>query len=177
MQSYPVRQPAYAWCLRWLFSLVFLLGMGGTAAAATLLGMVVGLSDGDTITVLDATKTQYRVRLAGIDAPEKRQAFGDRSRQSLADLVFRKQVTVEYSKTDRYGRLIGKVLVGNLDACLEQVQRGLAWHYKAYERQQAPDDRWSYAKAEQYARRERKGLWQDNVVVPPWDFRRHRSIH
>ena len=139
--------------------------------AATLRGEVVGLSDGDTVTVLDATHTQYRIRLAGIDAPEKKQAFGDRSRQSLGDLVFRKQVSVEYDKTDRYGRIVGKVHVGKRDASLEQVKRGLAWHYKAYETDQPPLDRAGYARAEEDARSARRGLWQDRSPMPPWVYR------
>lgn len=157
-------------------SCVALLGLlGGTAATATTLqGEVVGLSDGDTITVLDAAKRQHRVRLSGIDAPEKRQAFGDRSRQSLAELVFRRPVIVEYEKADRYGRLVGKVLVGRVDANLEQVRRGMAWHYKAYEREQSLSDRLGYAQAEEAAQKARRGLWQDRAPSPPWHFRRTR---
>lgn len=76
--------------------------------AETLRGKVVGVSDGDTITVLDADKIQYKVRLAGIDAPEKSQAFGERSKQHLGNLVFGKVVYVEWNKTDKYGRTVGK---------------------------------------------------------------------
>ncbi len=144
------------------------------AAAATLTGQVVGLTDGDTVTVLDASKTQHKVRLAGIDAPEKRQPFGDRSRQSLAALVFGHHVLVEWNKTDRYGRLIGKVVVSGRDACLEQVRRGMAWHYKAYAREQSPADQVAYASAEDEARRARRGLWRDTAPVAPWEFRHGR---
>lgn len=156
--------------------LLFSLGLLTHQAAHsdTLYGSVVALSDGDTITVLDAGKTQHKIRLAGIDAPEKKQPFGDRSRQSLASLVFGKNVRVEYSKTDRYGRIVGKVLVNDVDASLEQVKRGLAWHYKAYEREQSPVDRVHYAAAEADARRARRGLWQDSSPTPPWDFRKSR---
>lgn len=158
--------------------------MRGTAAALLLLalaaqaetvtGRVVSVADGDTITVLDATKTQHKVRLAGIDAPEKAQAFGQRSKESLSDLVFNQAVTVETTKRDRYGRSVGTVLVDGLDANLEQIKRGMAWHYKAYQREQSPQERQDYAKAEEVARGARVGLWKDAQPVPPWDFRHSR---
>ena len=143
--------------------------------AHTLTGEVVGIADGDTLTLLDTTKTQHKIRLAGIDAPEKIQAFGERSKQNLAGLVFRKQVTVEWSKLDRYGRVIGKVLLESEDMCLAQVRAGLAWHYKAYEREQSRVDRERYAQAEDEARQSRRGLWRDPSPTPPWDFRHSRK--
>jgi len=155
-----------------LFALIAVVGCNSSAFAETISGEVVGLADGDTVTVLDLSKVQHRVRLAGIDAPEKKQAFGERSRQSLFDLVFRKQVTVEYSKTDRYGRIVGKVLADGRDVSLSQVQRGLAWHYKAYERDQSPVDRVAYAQAERGAREAHVGLWHDRQPTAPWDYRK-----
>ena len=94
--------------------------------AQTLLGEVISVADGDTVTVLDSSKRQHRVRLAGIDAPEKRQAFGNRSRQALVAMVFRQQVVVEYQKTDRYGRLIGVVFFKNVDVNRELLDLGMA---------------------------------------------------
>lgn len=158
-----------------LSALVWLAPAG--ASAVQLEGEVVGLADGDTVTVLDATKTQYKVRLSGIDAPEKNQPFGNRSKQHLADLVFRKHVVVEWSKQDRYGRIVGKVLVGGRDACLAQVVAGLAWHYKTYQREQAPEDQVLYAAAEDAARAKRVGIWQDPAPIAPWDFRHARRGH
>lgn len=159
-------------------SLWALLSFSSTVVLATqLAGEVVGLSDGDTVTVLDATKTQYKVRLAGIDAPEKSQPFGNRSRQHLAELVFRKQVVVEWSKQDRYGRIVGKVLVAGRDACLAQVSAGLAWHYKAYQREQSPGDQAAYAAAEEAARGKRVGLWRDPAPMAPWEFRHARRTN
>lgn len=108
-------------------------------------GKVVSVADGDTITVLDADKTQHKIRLNGIDAPEKAQPFGQLSKQSLSDLVFGKTVQIDANKVDRYGREVGKVLVDGVDTNLEQVRRGLAWHYKAYQREQQPEDRLTYA--------------------------------
>lgn len=153
-----------------------LLLMNGHAVSNTLTGEVVALSDGDTVTVLDKAKTQHKVRLAGIDAPENRQAFGERSRQSLAAMVFRKQVTVDWHKTDRYGRVVGRVLVNNVDVGLEQVRAGLAWHYKAYAQEQEPTDRAAYGIAEENARAGRIGLWLDGAPVPPWEYRHNQRV-
>ncbi len=142
------------------------------AAAQPLSGRVVGVSDGDTLTVLDASKRTHKIRLLGIDSPEKKQPFGERAKQSLSDLVYNKQVTVEGSKQDRYGRDLGKIVLDGQDINLEQIRRGMAWHYKQYARDQSPADRAAYAEAEATARSQRIGLWQDAQPVPPWSFRR-----
>ena len=139
--------------------------------ADTLLGKVINVADGDTITVLDNTNTQHKIRLTGIDAPEKRQAFGNVSKQSLADMVAGQSVAVEWVKADRYGRKLGKVLLAGLDCNLVQVKRGLAWHYKQYQREQSPADQQIYSAAEIEARQGQAGLWRDAAPVPPWEFR------
>lgn len=141
------------------------------AWAQTLTGRVVSVADGDTITVLDDRRVQHKIRLAGIDAPEKSQAFGQRSKAFLSSLVFSKPVVVETQKTDRYGRTVGKVLVGDRDASLALVVAGLAWHYKKYETEQSASDRMIYASAEQDARVARQGLWADPSAMPPWEWR------
>jgi endonuclease YncB( thermonuclease family) len=143
--------------------------------AAEYTGKVVGVADGDTITVLDSSKTQHKVRLAGIDAPEKGQPFGNRSRISLALMVFQREVTIQTYKTDRYGREVGKVLHDGQDVCLAQVKKGLAWHYKAYAREQSDDDRNAYAAAEDAARAGKVGLWADKVPVAPWEWRKSKK--
>lgn len=145
------------------------------ALAETLSGRVVHVSDGDTITVLDASNHQHKIRLSGIDAPESGQAFGRVSKQNLADLVAGKTVSVEWSKHDKYRRIVGKVLLGSQDVCLEQIKTGMAWHYKKYEKEQAPEDRSIYAAAENEARTNRLGLWRDKSPVPPWEYRRLRK--
>ena len=142
--------------------------------AAVIEGRVVGVADGDTVTVLDADETQHKIRLSGIDAPEKKQPFGQRAKQSLSDLVFDKSVTIETNKVDKHKRNVGKVLVDGVDANLVQVQRGFAWHYKAYEREQSAIERKVYADAENEARAARRGLWADSEPVPPWEFRHTR---
>lgn len=148
-----------------------LLLVSNIATAETYSGRVVGVADGDTVTVLDSTNTQHKVRLAGIDAPEKKQAFGQVSKQHLSNQVFDKTVTIETTKRDRYQREVGKVIVNGRDANLGQIEAGLAWHYKQYAGEQSPADRQSYAAAEVAAQQARKGLWQDANPVPPWDFR------
>lgn len=134
-------------------------------------GRVVRVADGDTITVLDASKVQHKVRLAGIDAPEKAQPYGERSRESLDELVAGKTVIVEAHKRDRYGRLVGVVLVNGKDMNIEQVRRGLAWFYREYAHEQPAADRKSYDSAETEAKDLRKGLWADKDPTPPWEFR------
>ena len=147
------------------------LALAGSVIAETITGQVVGVVDGDTITVLDAEKVQHKIRLAGIDAPEKKQAFGNRSKESLSDMVFDKTVNVETEKRDRYGRQIGKVLVDGRDVNLVQVERGMAWFYRQYQREQSPNDRKLYEAAEDAAKAAKRGLWRDADPVAPWDFR------
>lgn len=142
------------------------------ARADTITGKVIAVTDGDTIKVLDAQNVQHKVRLAGIDAPESKQAYGTRSKKSLSDLVFGKMVTVEFSKHDRYGRIVGKVLYEKVDMDLQQVEVGLAWHYKQYAREQTTSDRRLYAAAEDRARVAHLGLWHDANPIPPWQWRR-----
>lgn len=155
---------------RWLTLFAVLFSF--SVSADTITGRVVGVSDGDTVTVLDQGQTQHKIRLAGIDAPEKAQPYGQKSKESLSDLVYRKAVVVEFEKVDRYGRKVGKILLGHKDINLEQVRRGLAWHYKAYEQEQPPEDRASYDEAERGARGMKAGLWSDARPIPPWEYRR-----
>lgn len=155
------------------FALASLMSAAATASA-DIEGAVVGISDGDTITVLDDARVQHKVRLAGIDAPEKGQAFGARAKQSLSDCAFGNRARVAGEKIDRYGRLVGKVVVEGVDCNLRQVEAGLAWHYKQYQREQSRQDRLAYARAEEQARVHRFGLWRDVDPQAPWDYRRER---
>ncbi len=158
---------------QFLASLVLLISC--TINAATLQGKVVGVADGDTITVLDATNTQHKIRLQGLDAPEKAQPFGQKSKQSLHQLVHSKHVIVEFQKKDKYGRTVGKVLFNGTDICLEQIKLGMAWHYKQYESEQPKEDREIYAQAELSARTQAIGLWKDKNLTPPWEFRKQNK--
>ncbi len=150
---------------------VLFLAVACSATASEIRGRVVGVTDGDTITVLVDGHDSVKVRLAGIDAPEKTQPFGSASKMHLSDSVFRRTVTVEWTKKDKYGRVIGRVLVDGEDVCLDQVRVGLAWHYKQYAKEQAAEQRTAYAAAEEQARQEKVGLWSQLSPVPPWEFR------
>ena len=145
--------------------------------AAELAGRVVGVIDGDTIDLLTPEKQQVRVRLAGIDAPEKKQAFGTVSKQALSDLIYGRDVPVGRPTKDRYGRVVGKVLLKGVDTDLKMVELGLAWHYKQYAREQSVVDRKLYAEAEDSARATRTGLWRDAEPVPPSLFRHPNRKH
>jgi endonuclease YncB( thermonuclease family) len=142
--------------------------------SSRLSGLVVAVVDGDTIDVLDEQHAKSRIRLQGIDAPEKRQAFGDVSRQNLVTLLAGKTVLVEWRKHDKYGRIVGKVLCGAEDVCLDQIRAGFAWFYKEYEKEQSEDDRRLYSEAEQAARSQKLGLWHDSSPIQPSEFRHHK---
>lgn len=157
--------------IRTILSL-FALVLSAMAQPQTITGKVVGVSDGDTITVLDEQKRQHKIRLDGIDAPESNQDFGSRAKQSLSDLVFGKTVTVTSSKRDRYGRVLGKVSLDGRDVNLEQINRGFAWFYRAYARELSRDDAVAYERAENDAKTGKRGLWVEPQPIPPWDFRR-----
>lgn len=169
--SFPVRTNM-AQARFFLGSLALLLCLA--SQADTLTGKVVHVADGDTITVLDASRTTHTIRLAGIDAPEKRQAFGNASKQSLAHEVAGLSVVVEWTKYDRYQRKVGKVLLDGRDINLAQIQSGMAWHYKLYQREQSPEDRKIYALAEEAAKAVHVGLWSEALPQAPWDFRHKR---
>ena len=139
------------------------------------------MTDGDTIKVLDADNKLYKVRLTGIDAPERAQAFGNASRKHLASLVAGKDVSIEFSKTDRYARVLGKVRVQppdckdcgrTLDANLAQIVAGMAWWYQYYADEQPPQDRERYKSAVNEARKRKLGLWSEPDAIPPWAWRR-----
>lgn len=150
-------------------------------AHADVIGKVVAVTDGDTIRVLDADQVLYKVRLSGIDAPEKAQPFGNASRKHLASLLAGKTVQVEFTKTDRYGRVLGKVWVQppdcpgcekTLDANHAQIVAGMAWWYQYYASDQPPVDRELYKSAVNEARAGRVGLWREPDAIPPWAWRR-----
>jgi endonuclease YncB( thermonuclease family) len=143
-----------------------------SAFADELTGRVVRIYDGDTFTLLTEMREQHKIRLAGIDAPEKRQSYGQRSKERLSELAFNRRVRVIWNKRDRYGRIVGKVFINDTDVNLNLVVSGLAWHFKHYEMEQSTADRRAYAVAEARARSARIGLWREANPVPPWNFRR-----
>jgi endonuclease YncB( thermonuclease family) len=164
---------------------VGLLLQAGAILADTLAGRVTAISDGATLTVVDRAKAQYRIRLAAVDAPEARQPFAKESRQHLSDLLLGKAVKVEWRQRDRFGRIVGKVLLQappcptcskTLDAGLAQLEAGLAWWYRQDRRGQSLSDQGYYEYAEFDAKARRIGLWRDAAPVPPWEWRRRNRI-
>lgn len=144
---------------------IFLLLIG---CGQSQLEKVVGVSDGDTITVLDAEKKTHKIRLQHIDTPERKQSFGTKAKQMLSDKVFGKEVRIERHSKDRYGRTIGVVYLGSRCINLEMVQEGWAWHYKQFSKSS------EYAEAEKAAKKKKLGLWQDTNPIPPWEFRKKK---
>ena len=141
------------------------------SSAATLTGRTVRVTDGGTIVILSEGNVQHKIRLQGIDAPERKQAFGTKSKEHLSESVAGRFVVVEYDKKDRYGRIVGNVLAGKEDVCLKQVSDGFAWHYKKYQKEQTVTDRILYTEAEVKARDAKRGLWQDPHAIAPWEYR------
>ena len=161
-----------------------------SASAENLHGKVVQVTDGDKLTLIDINGFSHRVRLVGIYAPEKSQYYGQKSTKNLEWLVHNKDVTIEYSRYDRYGQIIGKIMVNQnsdafcllidcikkVDVGLEQVKLGMAWHYKFHEKEQTVEDRNFFSIAERTARKSKIGLWKDKNPIPPWKWRRDSRL-
>ena len=136
-------------------------------------GRVVGVADGDTVTVLDADKKQYKLRLAYIDAPEKAMPFGQAAKNHLSDLVFEQNVIAYIDDVDRYGRGVARINKAEQDINLAQVNAGYAWHYTTYAKKtQSRLSFQQYERAQDNAQTQRSGLWQDSNPTPPWDWRK-----
>ena len=135
------------------------------SATEILEGRVVGVHDGDTVTLLMEGNQQLKIRLAQIDAPELDQAFGQKSKQSLSDMVFNKTIKVEKETIDKYGRTVGTLIVDGVDANKEQVKRGMAWVYRQYMHDQ------SLLQVEDAARQAKVGLWSEPSPMAPWEYR------
>jgi endonuclease YncB( thermonuclease family) len=139
-------------------------------SAQLLKGKAVKITDGDTFTLLVDGHEQVRIRIDGIDAPEKGQAFGNRAKEYLSGMIWGEELTVRVMKTDKYGRSIGKVSTPSVvDVGLEMIKAGYAWQYRDYNKEKPYED------AEILARRNRNGLWQDKNPIRPQDFRKTRK--
>ncbi len=138
---------------------------------------IVGVHDGDSITLLDSENRQHKIRLDGIDAPELGQPFGNAAKKHLAGLVFNRQVLADCPKTDLYKRKVCLVLVDGVDAGGELIRAGLAWLFRSYAKELPADRRKHYADLEAQAKIERRGLWveADPAPAPPWEWRRQSS--
>ncbi len=154
----------------------------GVAAAEIVEGKVIGVADGDTITILQIsgdTKTPRKIRISGIDAPEKAQAYGAVSKGAMSQLAFGSGAIAECRTTDRYGRSVCLVRVKGIDVGLRMIELGMAWHYKKYANTQPREEAVSYALLENAARAAKQGLWRDVDTVappmPPWDWRKAKK--
>jgi endonuclease YncB( thermonuclease family) len=135
--------------------------------AAEIRGKVVAVLDGDTVTVLDdLDKAKFRIRLSGIDAPEKKQAFGAAAKKHLSGLIFGKMVSVRFKEVDRYGRIVGTIWIDGEDINRRMLRDGMAWHYSLFDK--TPE----YAEAERLAREKKRGLWIERNPVDPHHFRK-----
>lgn len=155
---------------------VFLVALGLTSASPTwaesITGRVVGVHDGDTVTLQTSAKETVKIRLAQIDAPEIKQPYGQDSKKALSDAVFDHEVTVEIVSIDKYGRTVGNVFIGSTDANRLMVQQGAAWAYRKY----LTDP--SLLDIEAEAAKSKRGLWalQGDQRVPPWEWRKANRI-
>ena len=137
-----------------------------SAQAETLEGKVVKIADGDTLTLLTSSNQQVKVRLAGIDTPERKQPFGNKAKQALSSLAFQKQALIEAETKDRYGRTVGVVFVNGQNVNAELVKQGMAWVYRKYNKDM------DLYELESRAKKEKLGLWLDENPIPPWEWRR-----
>jgi endonuclease YncB( thermonuclease family) len=134
-------------------------------------GKTVLVYEGDMISIEGKDHKIYSIRLQGIDAPDEKQNNFKKSRNRLADLILGKEVKVLVHKKGEFDRYIGSVYIDGRDVGLTQVEDGMAWHYKALSYEQSAEDRKRYSMAEQKAKTDRKGLWEEKDPVAPWDFR------
>lgn len=128
--------------------------------------LVIAIADGDTLTARCKGNELVKVRLAEIDAPEKAQPFGQRSKQALSQLCYRAEATIDVQTTDRYGRSVGRVTCNGVDANAAQLSRGMAWVYDKYVK-----DKSLYAVQDE-AVQAKRGLWADPNPIPPWEWRK-----
>jgi micrococcal nuclease len=155
---------------RYLSLLTLVLSFLSFQVITTINGKIVGVTDGDTVKLLTADFTEIKVRLEGIDCPEKNQAFGQKAKQYASDLCFDKQVTLQKTGEDKYGRTLGYIILPdgrNLNK--EMLKGGYAWHYKKYNQSK------EFADLEEQARIAKKGLWSDPHAMAPWEFRKMKK--
>lgn len=158
--------------MKWSFILIVILLICHTNSvlAQKFQVKVVKISDGDTFTSINRDNLQLKFRVWGIDAPEKKQAFGTKSKEYLSSLIFGKTITVDVQKQDGWGRYIAYVYTpDDRDVSLEMINSGMAWQFIEY------DNSEEYKKAEQQARKNKKGLWSDPHHIAPWEFRNNKK--
>jgi micrococcal nuclease len=144
------------------FAFILLFALSGIE---TYTAKVIKITDGDTIVVLNRDKQQIKIRLEGIDCPESHQEYGEKARQATAGLCFGREVEIRKSGTDRYGRTLAFIYVGDVCVNKQLIIQGMAWHYKKYNHD--PE----LARLEDQARMRKVGLWSQSYPVAPWDWR------
>jgi endonuclease YncB( thermonuclease family) len=151
-----------------LLAIALVISNASTAFAQTISGRVIGITDGDTFTLLTDDLDQVKIRVAEIDAPERGQPYGSRAQEALSKLIFKKEVSIDVQVVDRYGRPVGRPIVGDTDVTAEMVKIGAAWVYRTYS-----DDEALY-ELERKAKAAGRGIWglSEYEQVPPWDWRR-----
>lgn len=137
--------------------------------AETITGKVISVTDGDTIKILDEKNKVYKIRLNDIDAPEKKQAFGNKSKENLSKYIAGENVRVEYYKLDRYKRILGTVYFKDKDINKQQIIDGYAWVYKKYSKNN------EYINQERISKNHKRGLWKDEKPIEPWEFRKMKK--
>ncbi|MGB7303902.1 MAG: thermonuclease family protein [Burkholderiaceae bacterium] len=148
---------------------------GATRAGSEFEIQVQRLADGDSFTAVDRNGRQLKVRLAAIDSPERQQAGGREATDFLEQLSRGRWLRLQVRKVDRYGRLVGKILINGEDAGLAMVEAGLAWHFKRYEGEQPRAERLAFRAAQERARNAGKGIWHHPNPRPPWEWRREQQ--
>ena len=151
------------------YIILLLLLISNNLLSLELKGKIIHVSDGDTVHLLTDKKEKIKIRLNDIDAPESKQAFGNKSKENLKKYIYQKDVIVEYKKKDQYKRVLGTIYYQNRDINLQQVKDGYAWVYKKYSKNP------TYFKAEQEARSKKIGLWSDRNPIEPWVFRKNKK--
>lgn len=161
---------------RLLLWLVFVLPISIHAQSPQVLsGVVQRVIDGDTLVLMESDQSLRTLRLAGIDAPERRMPYGEDAKRMLSALISGKNVQATATKLDRYGRTIATVYLHGGDINLALIQQGWAWHYKAYANEQPSEEADAYARAETLAKLRKLGIWQSTVPIPPWEWRHKRG--
>jgi endonuclease YncB( thermonuclease family) len=156
--------------MKFLFFIIFCLS-SSLSQAESLIVKVVGVTDGDSITVIDSKKNQLKVRLEQIDAPELGQPYGNKSKQALSELVFGKTVNLVSNSRDKYGRTLGRIYLDDTDINAEMIKQGMAWVYRQYSKEQ------DFIDYEETAKLNKVGLWspQESERIPPWEWRRGKG--
>ena len=159
------------------FVIIFTLNINSVRADFT--AKVQRVVDGDTVHVIDKAGKKFKVRLTGIDAPEKNQPYGLAATYKLTEILINKLVLLKSKPNngkpytiDRYKRVLAKIILDGRDINLSQVLRGYAWHFKRYQKQQSPSDRELYSEAEIDAKKNELGLWEEKNPIAPWKWRK-----